>query len=75
MNPLRRAVRRATAVIFPWPAKHEREASIAAARQQKERSRAAAQKAGVMERQIQTMAAGNHWAATIASHILEGGGR
>lgn len=57
-------------MILPWPAKHERDAAIAAARKEREHSEAAAGRAAVIERQIRQMAADNHFAEAVARQIF-----
>ena len=55
---------------FPWPAKTSRHAAIAAARAEKERSRAGAARAELIRRQIEAMHAQNHFSALIADQII-----
>lgn len=74
MNPARAAVRRVTGMLFPWPAKHEREAAIAAARAQKKQSRAGAVHAAVIERQIEQAREENNFARAIAAALRGEGG-
>lgn len=72
MRRLRGALAKMAAAIFPWAPRHERRAAIAAAAQEKERSRDSAEQAKVVESQIQRLAAANHYAATIAEGIIQG---
>lgn len=53
-------------MIFPWPARQEREMAIAQARAEKERSQAAAADAALLGRDILRLAAENNWAARMA---------
>jgi hypothetical protein len=69
VNTLKRAARKAAALIFPWPSKHEREAAIAAAAHSRRRAQAAARRAQAVERQIQRMAADNHFGELIARQL------
>lgn len=69
MNPLRETLRKAAAMVFPWPPKRERRAAIDAAARSKERAQAAASRAQAVERQIARMVAENHIAAGIAAQI------
>lgn len=69
---LKEVLRRAAAMIFPWPSKDDRHAAVASARREKEHSRAAAARAKVIEGQIQRMAEENHFAAKIAGQIARG---
>lgn len=72
MNRLTRAARKLEAMIFPWPAKHEREAAIARARHDKEQAQAQANQAGAVSKQIRRMADENHFAQRIADQIMRG---
>lgn len=56
---------------FPWPAKIRRHEAIAAARAEKTRSQAGAARAEVLRRQIERMAADNHFAERIARDIIQ----
>lgn len=55
---------------MPWPGRHSRHQAIAAARGEKERSQASAAKAETIRRQIERMAADNHFAQAIAEDII-----
>lgn len=70
MNPLT-ALGRAMDAIMPWPSKRQRKAAIRRARDQKEQSQRAAVHAGTVTTDIEALAARNHFAATIASQIIE----
>jgi hypothetical protein len=56
---------------FPWPAKSRRHEAIAAARAEKDRSRAGAARAEVLTRQIDAMREQNHFAALLADQIIQ----
>lgn len=60
------------ALLIPWPLKRQRTASVEAARRQKEASLHSAAHAAVIEREIEQLAAENHFAALIAAHIMRG---
>lgn len=64
------AFRKVASTVFPWPLKHEREAALRAARQEKEWSQAAAHRAGTIDRQLRQMAADDQFAARIAEQII-----
>lgn len=72
MRVMREALRKVAAVIFPWPAKHEREAAIRAARREKEHSQAGAREASAVEAQLLALASQNHFAQRIAEQIIRG---
>lgn len=72
MTGLRDALRKVAAVVFPWPAKHERRAAIDAARTERERSEAAARRAGALQGQLRKIAADNHFSEAIVQQILRG---
>lgn len=55
---------------FPWPGRHSRHAAIASAREEKERSQAGAAHADAVRRQIEQLAAQNHFAEAIAEQII-----
>ena len=55
---------------FPWPAKTSRHAAIAAARAEKERSKAGAARAELLRRQIEAMRQQNHFASSLADQII-----
>ena len=61
-------------MLLPWPAKQDRQADIAAARGEKERSQAAAARAAAIERDIRRLADDNHWAAAVARSLRNGEG-
>ena len=63
-------LRRLLPAPFPWPARNRRHAAIAEARAEKERSQAGAAHADVVRRQIERMAAENHFAERIARDII-----
>lgn len=63
-------IRKAVAMLLPWPGAHVRKAAIGEARAQKERSRAGAAQAAAITSQIERMAADNHFAASIAEQII-----
>ena len=69
MTRLRTAIRKAVAVLLPWPLRHERRAAIQAAKGEKETSQRGAEDAAAIEQQIEQMAAENHFAASIARQI------
>jgi len=54
------------AVILPWPLRHQRQAAISDARDQKERSRAGAAHAAAIAQDIERIRRENHFAAAIA---------
>jgi hypothetical protein len=56
---------------FPWPAKNRRHAAIAAARAEKDRSRAGRARAEVLTRQIEAMREQNHFASAIVEQIIQ----
>lgn len=58
-------------MILPWPAPHERKASIAAARREKERSLKGAEQADGIRKAIARMAEENHFADAIAGQIIQ----
>lgn len=70
MTWLRRLFRKAGAVLFPWPGRDERLASIQRARREKEYSLGRAAHAVAIERQIERLAEENHFAAAIAEQII-----
>lgn len=70
----RRMLRKVSAVIFPWPAKHEREAAIAKARRSRQHSEAETRRAKGIERQLKAMASQNHFAQAIRDQIIRGHG-
>lgn len=55
---------------FPWPAKILRHKAIAAARAEKDRSRAGAARAEVLRRQIEVLREQNHFAAALVDQII-----
>ena len=63
------------AVLFPWPGREQRQASISHARDQKERSRQGADHAAAIERDITQMAERNHFASMLAEEIMRQRGR
>lgn len=58
--------------MFPWPAKHERRAAIAAARAEKERSRATAAESAKVRQQLARLAKENHYSEAIQNQIMRG---
>ena len=54
-------------MLLPWPSKHDREADIAAARAEKERSQATAARAAVIGRQIERGREENSFARAISA--------
>ena len=62
-------LRKAVAVLLPWPSRNQRHAAIEAARQEKIRSRSSAEHAASIEQAIEQMAADNHFASSIAEQI------
>jgi hypothetical protein len=60
------------AVIFPWPARHRRLQAIADATAEKNRSRAGAVRAAVIQQDIERMAAVNHFAESIRASLIQG---
>jgi hypothetical protein len=58
-------------VIFPWPSRLERQAAVADARREKERSRSAAVHAAAIEQDITRLAAVNHFADAIAATLIQ----
>ena len=67
---MRRLLGRMMAVILPWPSRTSRQQAITAARDQKERSRAGADHAAAIERDITAMAERNHFAGLLAEEIM-----
>jgi hypothetical protein len=63
-------LRRLPSMPFPWPAKTSRHEAIAAARAEKDRSKAGAQRAEALRRQIEVMRQQNHFAALITDDII-----
>ena len=59
-------------MLLPWPARHERQEAVSAARAEKEQSQARAAHAAVIEQDIQRIREGNHYAAVIAEQIMRG---
>ena len=57
-------------MLLPWPARHQRQAAISAARDQKERSRESASHAAAIGADIARMAERNHFAAIITEEIM-----
>lgn len=55
---------------FPWPAKNRRHEAIAAARAEKDRSQAGAERAEVLRRQIEAMREQNHFASIVVDQII-----
>lgn len=72
MSRPRAILEKVAAMIFPWPARHERHAAITAARREREYSEAAAGRAQEIEQAIRRMAEENHFAARIAEQIIRG---
>ena len=72
MKRVREVLRKAAAVIRPWPGHRDRKAAISAARQEKEHSLARAERAAEVEQQIRRLARGNHFAEAITAKILGG---
>jgi len=60
------------AVILPWPLRHQRQAAISDARDQKERSRAGAAHAAAIAQDIERIRRENHFAAAIAEQLMRG---
>lgn len=56
---------------FPWPAKIRRHEAIAAARAEKDRSRAGAARAELLRRQIEAMREQNHFASSLVDQIIQ----
>lgn len=65
-----RFLRQFIAVIFPWPAKHERKQAIESARREKEISQANVAYARALENQFQRIVEENHFAESIARQII-----
>lgn len=59
-------------VLLPWPPRHERQEAIGRARAAKEQSRREAAHAGAIQRDIERMAAVNHFAEAIRASLIEG---
>lgn len=59
-------------VLLPWPSRHERQAAIGRARAGKEQSRREAASADGIRRDIERMAAVNHFAESIRASLIEG---
>ena len=57
--------------IFPWPSRQQRQAAVADARREKERSRSAAVHAAAIEQDITRLAEANHFAASIAATLVQ----
>ena len=70
----REAARKIITVIFPWPGRHERAMTIAAARRERERSEVEARNAEILKHRLHKMAAENHFADMIADQIIRGRG-
>jgi hypothetical protein len=70
LSRLKEWLGRVLSMPFPWPAKDRRHEAIAAARAEKDRSRAGAVRAELLRRQIETMREQNHFAALIADQII-----
>lgn len=62
-------------MLLPWQARSERQALIAAATAEKERSQAGAARAEVIRQDILRLAEENNWAARLASVHRNGEGR
>ena len=58
--------------MLPWQPKHERRAAIAAAREEKHRSRAGRELAEVIDGQIRRLTEANHFSEIIAYDIIHG---
>ncbi len=71
MTRLRAWLRRLPSMAFPWPGKTSRHAAIAAARAEKDRSRAGAARAEVLTRQIEAMRQQNHFSTLIVDQIIQ----
>lgn len=56
--------------LTPWPPRHQRKAAIRRARGEKERSRRDAAHAGMVQADIEALAARNHIAASLAAQLL-----
>jgi hypothetical protein len=63
--------------MFPWPAKRDRKAAIAAAAAEHARSRAQAAQSRAVRQEIGRLARANHYADIITGDIIKGheGGR
>lgn len=59
-------------VLLPWPSRHERQEAIGRARAGKEQSRREAAHAVAIQRDIERMAAVNHFAEAIRASLIEG---
>jgi hypothetical protein len=70
MTRLRRAIKRAVAMLLPWPGHGARKAAVSEARALKEQSQAGAARAADISSQIERMAAENHFASSIAEQII-----
>ena len=68
----RRGLAQLAATLLPWAPKHERRAAIAAATEEKERSRTDREHAKAVEEQIKRLARANHYADIIAGDIIRG---
>lgn len=71
MSRLADWLRRLPSMPFPWPAKSRRHEAIAAARAEKDRSRAGRARAEVLTRQIEAMREQNHFASIIVDQIIQ----
>lgn len=58
--------------MFPWPAKRERRAAIAAAADEHHQSRANAATSRIVRQQIVRLARANHYAQAIETQIIQG---
>ena len=70
MSRLTEWLRRIPSMPFPWPAKNRRHEAIAAARAEKDRSQAGAERAEVLRRQIEAMREQNHFASIVVDQII-----
>lgn len=57
--------------LLPWPSRRQRRAAVDRARGEKEKSRRSAAHADAVRDDITSLAARNHFAATIAAQIAE----
>lgn len=67
-----RYLRKVTSVLLPWQSRHQRQEAISDARREKERSQSGARHAAAIQRDIERMAAVNHFADAIRASLIQG---
>jgi predicted nucleic acid-binding protein len=66
------ALGKLASALLPWPARQERQEAISRARAEKEQSRAAAERAAEIGRDIDRLHRHNHIAERVAASLIRG---